>query len=46
MLYAILWYSMVWYDECESIKESVMVWDLNAMVWYGVRYAWTDCTSI
>ena len=53
MLYAMLWYAMVWYDECDSMRLYAMVWDSNAMLWdfnailcYGVcckRYAWTDC---
>ena len=33
MLYAMLWYAMVWYDECDSMRLYAMVWDSNAMLW-------------
>ena len=28
-----LWYAMVWYDECDSMRLYAMVWDSNAMLW-------------
>lgn len=32
MLYAMLWYAMIWYDEWKSMTLYDMVYDYNAMV--------------
>lgn len=40
MLYAMLWYAMVWYDEWESVKLYAMVWDYNALVWDSNAMLW------
>lgn len=33
MLYAVLWYAMVWYDEWDPMRLYAIVWDSNAMLW-------------
>lgn len=33
MLYAMLWYTMVWYDEWDSMRLYAILWDSNAMLW-------------
>lgn len=54
MLYVMLWYAWVWYDEWESMRLYAVVWYFNAMVWnsnamlgyvfkYYVCYAYGVC---
>lgn len=52
MLYAMLWYTMVCYDEWKSIDilcaSNDMVWDFKSMLCHDVcckRYEWTDCSN-
>lgn len=33
MLYVMLWYDMVWYDEWYSTRLIAVVWNSNAIVW-------------
>lgn len=40
MLYAMLWYVMIWYDEWESMRLHAMIWDFNAMVWDSDAMLW------
>lgn len=44
MLYAFLWYAIVWCDEWDLYA---VIWDINDMLWYGVcckKYDWIECT--
>lgn len=40
MLYGMLCYAMVWYDEWESMRLHAIVWDSYAMVWDSNAIIW------